>query len=393
MATANENIRDAMIRHQIGVIRASGSLSRKIIAQLRRSERELRRKINQRLKGIKERGIDLGPETTSRLLDRESEIREILKIPQREITAEVSKFLNDLARREPVFIKNLIAQELPIIINFGLPPARQLREIVRDQPIDGRLLGDWINEFHEDDIKRMSEEIRRGLTLGESTQQIGRRIFGTAGQGGARKVTRTEAESIARTTANAVANKARQAFSKENKRFIRLEVWLATLDSRTCIKCGKLDGSRFKVGEGPLPPVHLRCRCVRVPAIRGEVIGERPMKRSTERELVAEFVALHNLDPKIKKRANLPRGFKGRFDKFARKRIRELTGRVPASLTFSEFLKRQTFEFQKEVLGKTRAELFRDGKLELKDFVDDVCRVFNLDELMQREPEAFRPEG
>ena len=64
MATANERIRDAVIRHQIGVVRASGTLSRKIIALLKRTEKELRRKIDRRLQRIEDRGIDPGPETT-----------------------------------------------------------------------------------------------------------------------------------------------------------------------------------------------------------------------------------------------------------------------------------------------------------------------------------------
>lgn len=392
MTTANERIRDAMIRHQIGVIRASGTLSRKIISLLRRTEKELRKKINDRLKAIKERGSDLGPVTTRRLLDLESEIRDILEVPQREISDELTSFLDELARREPIFVKDVIRTEVPVVINFGLPPAKQLRELVRVQPIDGRILGDWIDEFHDDDIKRMVEEIRRGITQGESTQKISRRIFGVSGTGGARKVTRREAEIISRTTTNAIANKARQAFFKENARFIPWEVWVATLDSRTCPQCGALDGRRFKVGEGPIPPAHPQCRCTKVPSIDGKLIGERPQKRSTARELLDEFAAENGLDPP-RTRSKLPRGFKGKFDEFARKRIREMTGRVPASTTFSEFLERQTSAFQNDVLGKTRAELFRNGKLDLGDFVDESGRTLNLDDLMKREPDAFRPDG
>ncbi len=68
------------------------------------------------------------------------------------------------------------------------------------------------------------------------------------------------------------------------------------------------------------------------------------MKASTERRLLREFAEENGIDP-VRKRADLPRGFKGRSDKFSRKRVRELTGRVPASQACSEFLRNQTQEF------------------------------------------------
>ena len=120
MATANENIRNALIRHHIGVIRASGTPSRKIVALLRGTEKELRAKIKKRLDRIRERGIDVGPETTKRLLDLEAALRDTLKVPQREITAEIKGFLTGAATREPVFVKDLINREIPVVVGFGL---------------------------------------------------------------------------------------------------------------------------------------------------------------------------------------------------------------------------------------------------------------------------------
>ena len=223
----------------------------------------------------------------------------------------------------------------------------------------------------------------------QGNQQIARRIFGTQQVSGARDVTRQQAKAIARTATNAIANKARQALYATNADVIQAEVYTATLDSRTTMICASLDGKQFRVGKGPIPPLHINCRSTRVPSIDGRVIGQRPMKASTERGLLREFAEENGIDP-VRRRADLPRGFKGRFDKFARKRVRELTGRVPASESYSEFLRNQTKEFQEEVLGVERARLFREGQLELDSFVDDAGRPFSLDELMKREPAAFR---
>lgn len=388
--TANETIRDALIRHQVGVIRASGTLSRQIIALLNRTEKELREKIDKRLAQIKERGVDFGPGTTKRLLALEDEIRAILEKPQREITEEINVFLEGVATREPVFLKTVIAEELPVVVSMNLPAAKQLRDIVRFKPIDGRLLGDWVDGMHASDIRRMNEEIRRGLVQGESNEQIARRIFGSRGAGGARKVTRREAEIIARTATNSVSNMSRQTFLQANADVIKAEVWVATLDSATCPQCGALDGRRWEVGKGPIPPAHPQCRCTKVAAVDDELIGNRPFKKSTERELLGEYADEAGIDAP-KTRGALPRGHKGKFDAFARKRGRELVGQVPASTTYEEFMRKQTRAFQEDVLGKARAKAWRNGEVDLGDFVDDSGRMYTLDELMKREPDVFKP--
>ena len=369
MPTANEIIRDALIRHQIGTIRASGTLSKQIIAELRKSEKEIRQVITDRLADIEERGTDPGPTTTARLLEIERQLRDILGVAHRQIQQSTQSFLEELALREPVFVQNVIEEALPVIVNFGVPPANVLREIVSVSPIDGKILDDWLKKFEADDLDRMMDEIRRGLVQGESVQQIARRIFGTTrlnGRDGSRMISRRGAETLARTLTNGIGNAARQSFFKLNGNLIQAEVYTATLDNRTTPVCASLDGRRFDVGKGPIPPLHPACRSTRVPSIDGNVIGLRPAKSVTRAEL------------------------DGLDDKARRKRVNELTGQVPASQTYSAFLKNQTVAFQNEVLGVTRARLFRKGELTLDKFVDDSGRLFNLDDLMRREPQAFR---
>lgn len=369
MATANETIRDAFIRHQIGMIRASGSLSRDIIKLLEESEAELRKAIDERLAGIVERGAEMGPTTTQRLLEMEAQLRAILEIPHREINETISGFLGDLAEREPTFIKNVLEDALPVIVNLGVPPAAVLRELITYTPLDGKVLNDWLIKFEADHLENIMDEVRRGITQGETNRQIARRIFGTQaadGADGARIRTMRGAQTLARTLTNGVGNHARQAFYAENAALIQAEVYTATLDNRTTVICGSLDGKAFDVGKGPIPPLHPNCRSLRVPSINGRLIGERPAKSATKAEL------------------------DGLSQAARRNRVNELTGRVPASQTYSQFLKRQRVAFQNEVLGVERARLFREGKLTLDKFVDERGRLFSLDELMRREPDAFR---
>ncbi len=222
-----------------------GRLSKQIIAELRANEKEVRAEIEGRLKEIRERGSDVGPTTTRRLLEIERQLRDLLGLKHRVIQNDTKKFLEELAIREPVFVKDLIEDALPVIVTFGVPPARVLREIVEASPIDGKDLGSWLVKFEADDVDRMMDEIRRGLVQGQSIQQIGQRIFGTTrlnGQNGSRMISRRGAEMLARTMANGIANQARQAFFKENESLIKSEIYTATLDNRTTVICASLDG-------------------------------------------------------------------------------------------------------------------------------------------------------
>jgi SPP1 gp7 family putative phage head morphogenesis protein len=56
-------------------------------------------------------------------------------------------------------------------------------------------------------------------------------------------------------------------------------------------------------------------------------------------------------------------------------------GQVPTSTTFKEFLDRQSVGWQNETLGVGRAEMYRDGKITLKNLVDGSGRELTLTQL------------
>ncbi len=130
------------------------------------------------------------------------------------------------------------------------------------------------------------------------------------------------------------------------------------------------------------------CRCIRVPTIDPAFGAERPNKPVTERMLVREYADQNGLG-NISDRDRLPRGTKGDFDKFARKRTRELVGPIPASTSYQVWLKSQSAEFQDDVLGKAKGKLFRDGGLSLDKFTHRNGDELTLDELRVRQKAAF----
>jgi len=60
------------------------------------------------------------------------------------------------------------------------------------------------------------------------------------------------------------------------------------------------------------------------------------------------------------------------------------SGVVKGSTTFAQYLERQTPAFQDEVLGKGRADLYRAGKITLRDLVSGRGAPISLKELQRK---------
>jgi hypothetical protein len=233
------------------------------------------------------------------------------------------------------------------------------------------------------------------MIQGEGAQAIARRVVGSAklkGLNGVTQITRRNAEAITRTAVNAFSNGARSMYFDENSDLFNKEVFTATLDGRTTMVCMGYDGRRFPIGEGPMPPLHFSCRSLRVAEINGEVVGMRPARPVSEKMIVKKYAQDKGLGP-ITKRSQIPRGHKGKYDQFQRGELKRMTGRVPAKVTYNEWLKGQSVEFQNDMLGSTRGKLFRKGGLKLSKFVDKKGATITLDQLANTETAAFKAAG
>lgn len=386
MADVNEEWLDAMIRHQIGLLRLSGKIRNDILALLDATEADIARQIRVRL------GKSMSVSAQERLLKVIKAIRSKSWVKSAELWRQE---MIDLVKAEPSFLSNSLKTVTPVVLETTLPPVDQLRALVTHHPFEGQTLRQWTKKIERDDIRRIEQQVRIGVVQGDTPAQIARRVVGTAalrGRDGVTEITRRNAQAITRTAVNSFSNAAKRLFYNANSDIFDEEVYVATLDSRTTPICRSLDGKRFPVGEGPIPPLHWNCRSLRVAVIDGEIIGQRPAKASTERMLVSEYATKNSLG-RITRRDALPRGHKGNYDTFARGRIRELTGQVDAKVTYQQWLTRQSTEFQVDVLGPTRAKLFRDGNLTLDKFVNRKGDELNLSELARKEKSAFRAAG
>ena len=128
MATANEEIRDQLIRHQIELFRFSKGLAGRIRALLNRAEPELRARLKARLERIAALGWDPGPATTKRMIATAKLIREINRATFQEINALIRKELVGLAIGETQFIAGVLSTSLPVIFEPLLPTPQTLAQ-------------------------------------------------------------------------------------------------------------------------------------------------------------------------------------------------------------------------------------------------------------------------
>jgi len=381
----NEAFFDAIIRHQIGLLRVSGKIRNDVVAILDATEADIAEQIRRRLKNS---------QSISRQTALIESIRAIRNEAWRKSAAVWREEIIDVAKAEPAFMAQALKTVAPVTLDLALPAASTLTTIATQKPFEGKLLREWSKDIARADLGRIEQAIKIGITQGESSAAIARRVVGTVaqkGKDGVTEITRRQANAITRTAVMGVTNQAKREFYNENAALFDSEIYVATLDSRTTPICQSLDGNKYPVGEGPIPPMHIQCRSTRVASVDGEAIGTRPYKATTEQELVREYNRANGTT--ATSRSALPRGHKGQFDSFARQRIREKTGTLDAKVTYQDWLTRQSKEFQGDVLGQTRAKLFRDGNLKLDKFVNRRGDEIPLSVLAQKEASAFRAAG
>jgi len=128
-------------------------------------------------------------------------------------------------------------------------------------PADDELLANLMEGCHEyltkwtEDIRtEATAEIREGISLGESLEQIGSRVSETLDS------SKNRGMLIARTELMRAFNKA--AESRYQKAGFKMK-WLTARDPRVCEICEPLDGQIVEVA----PPLHPLCRCCVVPVL------------------------------------------------------------------------------------------------------------------------------
>lgn len=374
--TSNEKILDHYIRHQIYILRYTGGLRNEVSPLLSETNTKLRDTILSYTSRINDRTFT-GKKGREWQRSFEKAITDIRLPAWKDINTEVNEQLKDFVVSEAIHGATVIEGSLPVVLNISIPPVNQLISIVNSQPFEGKTLKQWLEKTAQSDIERIVNSAKIGITQGITPIEITKSIVGPKGR--AQKAFH-DLESLLLTVTNGIQQEAKQALYAANGDIVEYEMFVATLDARTTLICASNDNKKFKRGEGPIPPLHFRCRSLRVPYIDPEIGASRPFNPTTEKQLLKEYAEANDLQS-VNKRGSLPYGHKTKFDQFARKRKRELIGQIPANTSYNDWLKTQSNDFQNTVLGSTRAKMFRDGNITLDKFVTRDGTTLTLNEL------------
>lgn len=275
-----------------------------------------------------------------------------------------AKELLGLGKYEAEFEAKSITYAINAEAIAAIPSVAMIKSAIFTQPLqvegisNGDLLDPFIRDLKTKELRRITNTIRTGYSLGQTNQEMVRAIRGTRSakyRDGILSVTTRSAEAIVRTAVQHVSNTARMAVWENNPGIVEKYVIVATLDSRTTTTCMNLDGQEFEIGKGPKPPFHIRCRTT----TRAKIVG---------------------------KYAGIEEQF-NRANKFPNK------SGITGNTTYYEALKMQPAKFQDEVLGPKRGKLFRDGGLSPEEFAKlNMGRDFQpltIEEMRLKEPSAF----
>lgn len=265
-------------------------------------------------------------------------IRARAEIYRQAIRGELQDEMTALANYEAEFEATKMSAATGAV--FNRPSPSQVSAVVASAPFQGRIMRDWADDLANGVRNRLQDAITIGVTEGESIDKLVRRVRGTRANGfkdGVIQASRRDAEAVVRTAANHIATSARALTVAQNPDLFEGVVWSAVLDARTSSVCRARDGEIYPLDSGPRPPAHWNCRSTVVPILKGVDMPKRP--------------------------------------------------------TYAEWLKKQPFSEQVEILGPARAALFRAGGLPIDRFVDSAGRAYTLDELRKRDRAAFERAG
>lgn len=334
---------DKFLSHQIDLFRFTAGERKRVLSLLEDMEKELVGNLaNNNL-------TDFGKARANKLL---KECIEAIDDYYKEIGKQI-----DL----PGFVVNEAEFTAKTFVGIGLdasiPTQATMKALVSDTLLQGAPLKDWWAKQAEDTGFKFAAQVRQGIAQGETLQQIIIRVAGSKrlGTPGVMDIARRNASTLVHDSVMQVSNDARMATYQANSDIIKGYRQLSTLDSHTSKTCIAYSGAQWDINFKPINGTTLPFNggCPRHPNCRSCIV---PLTK-TYRELGL------NID-----------------EKKPGTRSSDL-GQIPADTTFADFLSRHSKDYQDELLGPGRAELWRKGTITLSDLVSGNGREFTLKEL------------
>lgn len=333
---------DAATRHQVLVQRYAASLEKEYGLKVSRALTEASRVLAD-IDDALSRPDDIKSEALRAFNDK-------LELIEQQIYQELESFTDSEAEFSTQMLDQAVKPEVTAPSQMSL--SMRLRETPIDVQVGAQMtIRQALSQYSRAKQAELNQIISDGFTDGTPAQQLIRRIREQT------KLYARQAGALVRTGVNAASALARMETLLANSELLDGYEWVSTLDRGTTFVCMSRDGKVYQIIGGPVPPAHWGCRSTIIPRVKPDfdlgasLNGTRP---SANEDGVEE---------------------------------------VGGNVTYGGWLRNQSVEFQKEVLGESRYKLFNRGGLTIDKFVDPLGRTYNLQQLKALNPLAFDKAG
>ena len=203
--------------------------------------------------------------------------------------------------------------------------------------------------------RRIKDVVKKGMIENLAVNKIAKNV------GDSIDLPTAQLKTLSRTAITETSSNISNATYKLNEDVIDGYQYVATLDSRTSLICGRLDGKVFRLDDkrGVRPPQHFNCRSTTVPIVKSyEDIRNTKSSRISKR----------------------------RLQRISGSKRASFSGQVPSKTNFEQFLSQQDNDFKLAILGnKRRVEIYNTGKLKFTQFSTkdgQLVSVGRLEELL-----------
>lgn len=346
--SANEHLVDLFMERAIDLLRLEAGTRDKVLVLLDQLEKDL--------VGLIAKIDPNGPARLrykrERLVALQAEVESTIRATYRLASVQMAREIWEVADIESTWTGRAINASVQAeFVTAGLT-RESLGVLVSDVLIQGAPTKDWWGRQAQGLSDRFGDEMRRGMALGETNDQLIDRIRVP----GLMQVSRNSAERLVRASVQTAANTAREATYADNADIIQAVAWSATLDTRTTVWCLVRDGLQYTPDthepidhnvpwlEGP-GRIHWGCRSSSIPILK------------SWRDLGIDA-------------DEVPQATRASMD-----------GQIPATTTFEDWLGKQSTGRQNTVLGTGKADLWRSGKIGFRDLLDQAGRPLTTEQL------------
>ena len=246
MPSANEDLRDRLLAHQVGIRRLATAEVAKVLRLLSRGERELRAELARRVATFNMLPGEV--ETPIGIIRLETMLDDLQRIRLdylRSLHKTLAMDLDEIARYEQGFTAGIVRQSIPAAIALDMTLASDdlIRAIVRSRPFQGRILREHFERLAAKSgtaAKAMREAVEEGLLTGRPLMGIVRKVNATALGLERRAVT-----AIVHTAVHHVTGHMRDEVARLNQDIVEAQQWVATLDLKTTEMCIARDGHLY----------------------------------------------------------------------------------------------------------------------------------------------------